>query len=158
MGVNSTATVPITMTGDDPSDETIKMPDEDDRDREQGFDEPADDLVDPAAVVPHEQAEQGAGDDADERRDRCRDQHVLAPAITRERTSRPSWSVPIRFVEFGRCNESNCGRRGRMRRDPVTADGAHDPEQQDDDPDDEARAVGPATGAVPFGPGAARSA
>ena len=35
-----------------------------------------------------------------------------APAITRDRTSRPSWSVPIQLVAFGRRNGWNSGTNG----------------------------------------------
>ena len=90
--------------------------DEDDRDREQGLDDPARAPRRSTPVVPHQQAEHRA------ERPRSRIAAVgaaistsRAPAITRDSTSRPSWSVPRRWSALGRgsaCSNSLIGSYG----------------------------------------------
>ena len=63
------------------------------------------------------------------------------PTITRDRTSRPIRSVPNQCSGLGgRCPVREVVERV-VRRDPLAEDGADDPADDDDVPDDEGRAM-----------------
>ena len=122
-------------------DDQRQQGDEDHRQRKEGFDEAAEDVVDPATVVAHDQAQQGAGGDPEQGRQRGDDEDVARSDHDprQDVATEPVGPEPVlrtrRQVAGGEVVERV------VRRDALAEDGADDPADDDDVAEDERRAA-----------------
>ena len=131
----------MTTSGDVPSTTSVSSADEDDRQGEERLDEAAQDVVDAAPVVAHHEAQERAGGDPEQGRQRGDDQDVARSDHDprQDVAAEPVRAHPVlgarRQVAGGEVVERV------VRRDPLAEDGADDPADDDDVADDERRAL-----------------
>ena len=116
--------------------------DEDDRQGQERLDEAAQDVVRPAPVVAHDQAEERAGGHPQQGRQRGDDQHVARADHDPRQDVSPD---PVRAEPVLRARRQMAGREvveRVVRRDPLAEHGADDPADDDDVADDERPAAG----------------
>ena len=134
IGVKTNPITTISVEFELPSADECEHRDHDQRQREDCIDQPADRVVGEPAAEPVISPMIVPRDDPEQRRQRRHAERVGAPARTREKTSRPSWSVPNQCAELGPWSTASLCSSGSsgVSAEPVIAQ--NDPEQDDKQP------------------------